>query len=292
MGQIGNFINSLKAPALMTLVQFLNSGINVFYKLAANDGMSLRVIIAYRLMIATVVSTPFALFLEWGSLAQTLYLQSMVYTSATFVSAINNLVTVFTLIIAVFSRLETLKLGMVAGKAKLMGILIGIGGAVMLTLYKGAEINIWSTNINLLHPDQVSAHPGRSHPGTSTFILECSYYPLHRKGLEQMEVGLEYWSPYCSLHGMELASSTLIFFLISWGLRNKGPLYATIFNPLILIFVAIIASLFLDEKLHHSGRNIDHFWAVCGAVREGQRNEMEHSVSIDANNSISGRWIS
>ncbi|GLT85972.1 hypothetical protein SLE2022_041370 [Rubroshorea leprosula] len=192
MGQIGNFINSLKAPALMALVQFLNSGINFSYKLAANDGMSLRVIIAYRLMIATVVSTPFALFLEWkswetltwticlqaflcglfgGSLAQTLYLQSMVYTSATFVSAINNLVPVFTLVMAVFSRLETLKLGMVAGKAKLMGILIGIGAAVMLTLYEGAEIKIWSTNINLLHPDQVSAHPGRSHPGTSTFIL-------------------------------------------------------------------------------------------------------------------------
>ncbi|GLT85971.1 hypothetical protein SLE2022_041360 [Rubroshorea leprosula] len=52
------------------------------------------------------------------------------------------------------------------------------------------------------------------------------------------------------LYCRELASSTLIFFLISWGLRNKGPLYATIFNPLILIFVAIIASLFLDEKLH------------------------------------------
>lgn len=35
-----------------------------------------------------------------------------------------------------------------------MGTLMGIGGAMLLTFYKGAEIDIWSTHTNLLHHSQ------------------------------------------------------------------------------------------------------------------------------------------
>ncbi|MBA0751072.1 hypothetical protein Gogos_002440 [Gossypium gossypioides] len=44
--------------------------------------------------------------------------------------------------------------------------------------------------------------------------------------------------------------SALFVFLISWAVRLKGPLYAAIFNPLILVLVAVVRSLLLDEKLH------------------------------------------
>ncbi|KAJ0079024.1 hypothetical protein Patl1_23553 [Pistacia atlantica] len=49
-----------------------------------------------------------------------------------------------------YHRLEKLaSLLTIAGKAKVLGTLIG--GAMLLTFYKGVEINIWSTNVNLLH---------------------------------------------------------------------------------------------------------------------------------------------
>ena len=47
-------------------------------------------------------------------------------------------------------RLEKARLGTVAGKAKVAGTLMGIGGAMLLTFYKGVEVNLWSTHVNLL----------------------------------------------------------------------------------------------------------------------------------------------
>jgi hypothetical protein len=45
--------------------------------------------------------------------------------------------------------LEKLNWSVVEGKAKMIGTLIGIGGAMIMTFYKGAKIR--SPNINLLH---------------------------------------------------------------------------------------------------------------------------------------------
>lgn len=47
--------------------------------------------------------------------------------------------------------MERLAIGTIAGKAKLMGTIMSLGGAMILTFYKGVEIKLWSTNINLLH---------------------------------------------------------------------------------------------------------------------------------------------
>lgn len=49
---------------LMVLVQFGFAGVNICYKLAAADGMSLRIIIAYRFLFASVFILPIAFFLE------------------------------------------------------------------------------------------------------------------------------------------------------------------------------------------------------------------------------------
>ncbi|XP_020532834.2 WAT1-related protein At1g68170 [Jatropha curcas] len=69
-----------------------------------------------------------------------------------------NLVPVMTLILAAAFGLEKLKLRTITGKAKLIGTIIGIGGAMLITFYQGVEVKIWSTNINLLkhsHNDEL-----------------------------------------------------------------------------------------------------------------------------------------
>jgi len=43
-----------------------------------------------------------------------------------------------------------------AGRAKVLGTIIGIGGAMLLTFIKGAEINIWPFHINLMHDSHVA----------------------------------------------------------------------------------------------------------------------------------------
>nr|GEU41977.1 WAT1-related protein At1g25270-like [Tanacetum cinerariifolium] len=37
------------------------------------------------------------------------------------------------------------------GTAKVTGTALGVGGAMLLTFYKGVDLHIWKTNVNLLH---------------------------------------------------------------------------------------------------------------------------------------------
>jgi hypothetical protein len=55
------------------------------------------------------------------------------------------------------------------GKAKVSGTLIGIGGAMVLTFYNGAEIEIWPSHVNLLHHPQNQTQPKRS----GNHVLGC-----------------------------------------------------------------------------------------------------------------------
>jgi len=54
----------LKPVAGMALVQVLLVGINIFYKLVLNDGMDVKILVAYRYMFAAAFICPIALLLE------------------------------------------------------------------------------------------------------------------------------------------------------------------------------------------------------------------------------------
>lgn len=51
--------------------------------------------------------------------------------------------------------MENMKLHKASGKAKVMGTIVCISGAMLLTLYRGQEVQIWSSKIDLFH----LAHP-------------------------------------------------------------------------------------------------------------------------------------
>ncbi|KAI9087232.1 hypothetical protein K1719_030867 [Acacia pycnantha] len=169
---VWNVVYGLKPAMLMVVVQIAFAGVNVLYKLVVNDGMNLRIVVAYRFIFATVFIAPVALILErkkrpkmtWkilfqsflcglfgGSLAQNLYLEALALTSATFASAMANLIPAITFIMAVCFRLESLNLRAAAGKAKIIGTIIAISGAMILTFFKGAQINTGSFHITLMH---------------------------------------------------------------------------------------------------------------------------------------------
>ncbi|KAF5463343.1 hypothetical protein F2P56_019261, partial [Juglans regia] len=243
-------------PAMsMVVVQLLVAGVNVFYKLAAYDGMSLRVIVAYRFSFAAAFIVPIALLVE---------------------------------------RLERLGLGTTAGKAKVLGTLIGIGGAMLLTFYEGPEINIWLTNVNLLRHDNSQLHQSRGHSTTlepENRLLGCilalgsclSYatwlmvqakmmekYPCHYSSTALMcvmgaiqsvvfalcmERDWSQWKLGWNIRLLTVAysgifGSGVVVTLLTWCLHMRGPLYVSSFNPLMPVSVAILGSLLLDEKLH------------------------------------------
>lgn len=47
-----------------------------------------------------------------------------------------------------------------------------------------------------------------------------------------------------------ILGSGMMFTLIAWTVRMRGPLFVSVFNPLLLVMVSIAGSLFLQEKLH------------------------------------------
>ncbi|BFG38719.1 hypothetical protein CerSpe_249930 [Prunus speciosa] len=67
------------------------------YKLVAQEGMNLTILVAYRLIFATAAMIPPALIFERGSLSQNLYIESLALTSATYAAAMLNLVPAITL---------------------------------------------------------------------------------------------------------------------------------------------------------------------------------------------------
>jgi len=64
MNNLRKLVQDLKPVLLMVLVQIAYSSVNVLYKLAINDGMSIRVVTAYRLIFAVVFTSSVALIFE------------------------------------------------------------------------------------------------------------------------------------------------------------------------------------------------------------------------------------
>ncbi|KAG7968413.1 hypothetical protein I3843_08G152800 [Carya illinoinensis] len=265
----------VKPAILMVVAQLLVAGGNIFYKLAAYDGMSLRVIVAYRFSFAAAFVVPIALLVErksrpkltWAVLFQSfltglfgqslyhnLFIESLALTSATFASAMTNIIPAIAFMLAVSFGLERLGLGTTAGKAKVLGTLMGIGGAMLLTFYKGPEINIWLTNVNLLRHDS-SQHQSRGHDSTTlepeNRLLGC---------ILALGSCLSY-ATWLIIQG--IFGSGIMAILMIWCLRMRGPLYTSSFNPLMPVSVAIMGSLLLDEKFH-LGSIIGAVMIVCG----------------------------
>ncbi|XP_028792328.1 WAT1-related protein At1g25270-like [Neltuma alba] len=343
MRDICELIDELKPAILMVLVQMLYLGINILYKLVVVDGMNLRIVIAYRFVFATAFMAPLAFIFErkkrpkmtWtilflglisglfgGTLSQTLYLETLALTTATFASAMNNLLPAMTFVMALFFGLEKLNWKAAAGKAKIIGTLIGISGAMLLTLYKGARIPTPSFHVTVLRP--LTSHVASSHSssggntllgalaavgGISSFSMwlivqskMSKRYPCHYSSTALMSFAASVFSvgfALCSERdwnqwklGWNIRLLTVAYaglvpagvnvVMIAWCVHKRGPLFVSVFNPLLLLFLAFVGSFFMDEMLH-LGSIIGGVLIVCGLymVLWGKAKEMKMMNLLD-----------
>ncbi|KAG9139836.1 hypothetical protein Leryth_026865 [Lithospermum erythrorhizon] len=300
---------------MMILVQSMNAGMVLLYRVASHYGMSIKVLIAYRFMIAAVVIGPFAYYIERNkrpiptrmivfqsfacalfgqSLVQNFYAESIKLTSATFASAMTNLLPGLTFLIAILFRLENLMLNTIAGKAKVMGTTMGICGAMILTFYKGSEILTSSAGLNIL---ECNKPHHQSFLGPVLAIISClsaafsfniqkllsdNYpYPYSSTALicvfgaiQSVVYALAFdrdWSHWKLEFNISLlvplyaglVASVVVICIMSWCFQVKSPLFVAVFNPLMPIIVAIASKLLLDEKLY-LGSIIGSVIIVCG----------------------------
>ncbi|KAJ6424308.1 hypothetical protein OIU84_025156 [Salix udensis] len=255
----------------MIFVQIVFGGINIVYKLVINDGMSIRVAVAYRLLFGAAFLCPIALIVErnkrpkltWvvftqifflalfgGSIYHNLYLASLNLTSMTFAAAMYNLSPAFTYIIAVLFRMETLSVNNARGIAKkntagsarqqMSGLAIALIACVFYAFWV-----ILQAKINKNYPCFYSSTALMSLMGS----IQAIFYALcfERKWSDwKLESNIR----VISVIYLGILASGLNITLMAWCIAKRGPLYVAIFNPLMLLVVALAGSLVFQEKLH------------------------------------------
>ncbi|KAG5534106.1 hypothetical protein RHGRI_022296 [Rhododendron griersonianum] len=211
---------------------------------------------------------------------------------ATFVTGILNVTPIITLVLGLIVRrnsksLESLAYGTCAGKIKLVGIMLSIGGVMLLAFFKRVEINInvSPTKFSLLpqhyqrtrdHNDQVL---GLVLAIIAAFSNAC-FLTIQAKFKEDTQniylipfmmnlmgaiqgvvyaIGVERdWEQwklgwnirFWASSFVGVFGSGLTTTLITWCISEMGPLFVSTFNPIGLILMALVGSLVLQETLY------------------------------------------
>ncbi|KAJ9703975.1 hypothetical protein PVL29_005313 [Vitis rotundifolia] len=278
-GTFSNLLEGLKPVMVMVIIQIAFGGINIFYKLATNDGMSVKITVAYRMMFAAaskmlpdipelpsslreidahyctkleMKSRPkltrrifflsFFLGIFGGSLSHNLYAESLALTSATYIAAMTNLIPAMTFVIGIILRMESLAIRTNVGKAKVVDTILSIRGAMILTFYKGVEMEHMA-KLSMVYP----SYSATALMSVCASIQSVVYALCTERDWSAWKLG---WNIRLVTVVYTVRSFLQILLIFSWCVRKRGPLFVSTFNPLMLVFVAILGSLILDEKLH------------------------------------------
>ncbi|EPS71709.1 hypothetical protein M569_03050, partial [Genlisea aurea] len=295
-----------QAPILaMLLTQLIYTGMFLLSKAAISSGMKPYVFVAYRQAVAALVLAPFAYFYErknsssltWR-LVMKIYMASIFglhlsmnltyfafrYVSATYSTAISNIVPAFVLLMAVPLRMEKLCLSERQGQAKILCLILCISGAMVFSFYKGPPI-IYRAPHN---------HPiARRYTTRSETIKGCvmavaaqiawaiwllAQKPIvrdYKSNLRLTAMQCGFGSVTTAIYGLAVdrrASSWMLlrdgsndvlsvlycgiavtgvtYALQIWVVEKRGPVYPVIFNPLSLVLTAIFSAVLFHETLH------------------------------------------
>uniref|UniRef100_A0A1D1YUX6 WAT1-related protein n=1 Tax=Anthurium amnicola TaxID=1678845 RepID=A0A1D1YUX6_9ARAE len=297
----------------MLALQFGYAGFHVVSRAALNMGISKLVFPVYRNIIALVLLVPFAYFLEkkdrpaatlsfmvqffllalCGITAnQGFYLLGLDNTSPTFASAIQNSVPAITFLMAAALRIEKVRMDRRDGVAKLMGTLACVGGASVITLYKGPTI--FGPSRLTLASGGAPAVAWLGDTSGKNWTLGCLYlighclswsgwlvlqapvlkkYPARLSvtsytcffGVIQflviaafVERDLDAWTFHS---GGELftilyagfVASGIAFAVQIWCIDRGGPVFVAVYQPVQTLVVAIMASIALGEQFYLGG---------------------------------------
>ncbi|KFK30724.1 hypothetical protein AALP_AA6G019100 [Arabis alpina] len=262
--------------------------VNALVKKVLDGGINHMVIATYRLAISTLFLLPIAYFWErktrpkltisiscqlfvsglfGASLLQYFYLLGLSYTSATLGSAFCAIVPSLTFIMALIFGFEKLNMKTKIGYGVVLGTLISLGGALLLTMYQG---------IPLTHHSQEQATILNNHITPEKWIKGCMFLftgmVLYSSWmLIQAKINVQYPCPYSStvilsvfgtfqcallsliktrhLEGWILRDNLTIITIViagvvaqgmctvatSWCIQKRGPVFSSSCSPLTLV---------------------------------------------------------
>ncbi|KAM7529133.1 hypothetical protein LguiB_032543 [Lonicera macranthoides] len=239
-----------KKPYLaVILIQCIYTGMFLLSKAAFDVGMNTFVFVFYRQAAATLFLAPLAFFFEWKkspplpfvtlckifmlslcgiTMSLNIYGVGLIYTSATLAAATTNSLPVITFFFAVLFRMEIVRLKTVAGIAKMVGIILCIGGAAANVMKSYPSKLLFTTLQCLLSSIQ-------------SFIIAIA---LERDPY-QWKLG---WNvrllavAYCGI-----VVTGVTYYLQAWVIEKKGPVFLAMSTPLALILTIFCSAFLLGD---------------------------------------------
>ncbi|KAL0450635.1 UNVERIFIED_CONTAM: WAT1-related protein [Sesamum latifolium] len=276
-----------------------NVALNTLFKLATLHGMSRHVFLVYAYAIAPLLTPrPFLLppiagaaLVEFRHTAQDFPPSSggimgytgINYASPTLASAMSNLSPAFTFVLAVIFRMEKLALSSKSSRAKVVGTVVSISGAFVVTFYKGPSISSSSsTPVSLhqsVHSSQsnwmigslflaveyvlvavwyiIQTHIMKGYPAESTvvfFYTSCvsilaavvGFFAEEDSSKWRIRPSVALASVLCS----GIFGCCLNNIVHTWALHLRGPVYVTMFKPLSIAIAAAMGVIILGDTLY------------------------------------------
>ncbi|KAG8388000.1 hypothetical protein BUALT_Bualt02G0079600 [Buddleja alternifolia] len=299
-------VSSERVKLLISLlIRF--AGFHIVSRVALNIGVSKVVYPVYRNIIALLLLGPFAYFMEkkerppltFSLLAQFFflalvgitanqgfYILGLYYASPTFASAMQNSVPAITFVMATALRIEQVHISRIDGMAKLLGTLASVGGATIITLYKGPPLLNQGNNQSMMM--LLSTNKVQSWTWGCIFLLgHCLSWagwmvlqaPIVKKypaklsltsftfffGLIQflsiaafVERDPKHWQiksgeEISTVLYAGIISSGLVISLQMWCIQKGGPVFVASFQPVQTVLVAGMAFVILGDQLYSGG---------------------------------------
>ncbi|XVF72906.1 hypothetical protein PTKIN_Ptkin12aG0158200 [Pterospermum kingtungense] len=309
--EIMNFCRQWKPVSAMIAINFAFAITNVLVKKTLDEAVSHVIILMYRQAISAVFLAPIAYFWErksrpkltaWmlcqlflnaligATLTQYFLLLGLEYTSATFSCAFLNMVPAITFMLALPFGLEKVNIGNKAGRAKVVGTLVCIGGAMVLTLYKGKSlagsnsnatthiVNYANTRISSKKKEirwaigsvflaagsifwsswfLLQASIGRTYPCQYSSTAFLSFFSAIQTAIISLITERDF-TKWILKEKLEIITVTytgmvsagLCYVGMSWCVKQRGPVFTSAFTPLVQIFVAMFDFSILHGQIY------------------------------------------
>ncbi|KAL5552942.1 hypothetical protein UlMin_040343 [Ulmus minor] len=246
------------------------------------------------------------------------------YSSATLNTAMLNLKPAFTFILALIFRMEKLNLRKSSSQAKSVGTVVSIAGAFIMTFYQGPPVikaaiyhlgftktkpflfisqSHWILGGFLLAAESfaaslwfiIQASILKKYPAVLIIILSYSFFVTVESGIIAliMEKDLSAWRLQPDIRLVAVLYAGIIrnafrFCLLTWCLKETGPLYVSMFEPLSVVVADLIDVLFLGQTLYLGSLVgaaviiIGFYGVMWGKAKEQKAGEISEEGSLES----------
>uniref|UniRef100_A0A2N9IVT9 WAT1-related protein n=1 Tax=Fagus sylvatica TaxID=28930 RepID=A0A2N9IVT9_FAGSY len=320
---------------IMVTVECLDVGLNTITKTALTGGMSNYIFVTYSntlsvffLLVSCLIfyrkrSRPpltcgivgrVLLVSMLSCTVQMLKVIGIDYSSPTMASAMSDLLPAFTFVLAIICRFEKLDLRARGSRARCIGTIVSIIGALIVTLYKGLPITIASL-LNkdlflLIHSNWilggfllataffllaltyiVQTWVIRDYPAELMFaLLRCTFVTILSTIIALIaEKDPNAWKLNFNMELICIVYSALFAIAIRtsvhiWACRKKGPVYVAMFKPLGIVIAVVMGVTYLGDTLYlgslvGAAIIVLGFYAVIWGQAQEEKVVEDHQIS-------------